>query len=155
FGKMLTSTLKNAWFRTEYLQWTISKPGPILLGEQVFGGVPISNSNTGGPIATPLGAGVNFAQSVNSITGTAQSPSLDGLTIQNSNGFRGTFGMPVPVGQFEVSGFVLATNSSEFNGNNLIQPQIMANRAVTIGNAAGQVGPKLGTNGLPATNGQI
>lgn len=151
-GKLLTNSFKNAWFRAEYLQWSISKPGAVLLGAQISDGIPVSNATTGGPTVVPLSAGVTFAQTVNSIPGSAQTPSLDGLTIQNSNGFRGTFGMPVASGQFEFSGFTLATNSSTFNGNSLIQPQILANPAVTIGNTIGGVQPVVGTNGQPATN---
>jgi hypothetical protein len=163
-GKLLTETFRHAWFRGEYIQWTISKPGPALLGDQPadgvannVAGIPGSGSatngfNPGGPANVPISNGVEFVRSVNGIPGLAQSPTLDNNTIQNSNGYRGTFGLPVWAGSLEVSAFVLAQNNTNFDGNNWIQPQILANPAVTPGNILGQTGPKLGQNGLPATN---
>lgn len=151
-GKLLTNTFRHAWFRSEYLQWTVSKPGSVLLGEQTSNGVANPNVIAGQPVNVPISAGITFNRSVNGIPGQSQSPSLDGLTIQNSNGFRGTFGLPIAAGSLELSGFVLATNSNSVDGNSYIQQQILANPAVTIGNVIGQTGPKLGQNGLPATN---
>lgn len=155
-GKMLTETFRHAWFRGEYIQWNISKPGPQTLGAQPSDGVAnpaaTNGSNLGGPLRIPISNGVEFVRSVNGIPGLALSPTLDNTTIQNSNGFRGTFGLPVLAGSLELSAFVLATNNTSFDGNNWIQPQVLANPAVIIGNFLGNTGPPVGQNGLPATN---
>lgn len=159
-GRILTDTLRRTWFRGEYLLWTISGPGNVMLGQQTLSGVqPVISgtvtpvTNLGGPTNVGLGTGVSFSQTVDGITGTAQSPSLDNMSINNLNGFRGTFGLPFEVGDVELSSFVLGASSATIDGSQFIQPQIIANPAVA--RVAGQTGPALGANGLPATNGQV
>jgi len=161
-GKVLTNTLRKTWFRGEYLLWTMSGPGDVMLGQQTLSGVQpvLSNAgvagtvivpvtNLGGPVNVGLGTNVNFSHTVDGVTGTAQSPSLDNMSINNMNGFRGTFGLPFEVGDVELSAFVLAASSATIDGSQFIQPEILANPAVTGTN------PPVGANGLPASNGQV
>lgn len=164
-GNYLTETFRHGWFRSEYLLYSISAPGSALLGAQTSTGVPnlasagnngsgfiivnastTNNLNINGSSSTiPLAQGVQFFRTVNSVSGAAQTPTMDNTSIDGLSGFRGTFGLPLPAGTIELGGFVLGATASTFNGNNYIQPQIAANPASVIGS-------KVGTNGLPAVN---
>jgi hypothetical protein len=133
-GKMLTNSFRHAWFRNEYLLWNISSPGHVLLGEQnqtgiTFVGHPVFGQSPTSAVAP----GIPFNIAVNGLSGTGQVPGLDNFSSNNMNGYRGTFGLPVPVGTLEVSSFLLAPSSDTFNGDELIRPQIIAVPAVIIG----------------------
>ena len=147
-------TFRHSWIRTEYLIWNISGPGDALLGEQTLSGVGRNNLITPGPANISISDGVLFSPgAVNGISGVAQTPSLSGLSNSNLNGFRGTFGVPIPTGALEFSGFVLAEHHDQYQDadinipGTLIQRQIDANAAATIGGTTG-------LNGLAAQNGQ-
>ena len=156
-GKMLVETFRHSWFRAEYLIWNISGPGDVLLGEQPLNQYQTDNTISGGPATTGIYAGFDFSRTVvdtsgNSISGTAQTPGLQDFAISNVSGFRGTYGLPLPIGTIELSGFVLGASSSQLDAainipGSLIQPQIIANPASTPGSTTG-------TDGNPATNGQ-
>ena len=184
-GRILTDTFRHSWFRSEYLLWNISAPGHVLLGAQPLGGsVTAVNafnplSNYGNPGVQPLTSGVQFARTLQNsllpgvtpaaldqVPGVAMTPGLDSMSINNLNGFRGTFGMPVPTGAVEISSFVLQSSSDTFNGGNInanvyqgnntnqngigtgfIQTSAIANQSLVIGGG-------VGANGLPATNGR-
>ena len=124
-GRMLTDTFRHAWFRGEYLLWNISAPGHGILGAQPQNGsVTAVNafnpySNYGAPGPQNLVNGVLFARTVNTVQGVATTPGLDNFSINNLNGFRGTFGMPVPTGALEISSFVLQSSSDTYNGGNI------------------------------------
>ena len=202
-GSFLTNTISRSWFRSEYLLWNISSPGHVLLGEQTLSGIqtPVSQANStfattgvslGGPSRLSISSGVGYVHSATAVSnavtsltnlggtntlgvlpGTATTPGLDDISLNNLNGFRGTFGMPLPAGQFEFSAFVLATNSGSFNasspvynnvpgspntvtvnaraddGNSLIQIQKIPNLSATIGGIN-----QVDLNGLPARNAQ-
>ena len=162
FGKLLTRTFAHAWYRSEYLQWTASRPGEGILGAQPSDGIPAQTPGTGGPLNVPITAGATFSvtPAASLQPATAQSPALDGLTNLNSNGYRGTFGLPVPVGQLEFSAFVLARNSTSMDGNAYIQPFITPIPSSSgIGRfAPNSFGPPVGTDStgatVPAVNGQ-
>ncbi len=160
-GKALTETFRHSWFRGEYLLWDVSGPGNVLLGAQTSAGVPavanptsaqglqtnVTGNPTGGPLNVPIRQGLPFLRTVNGVAGTSQSPGLDDFSITNLNGFRGTYGLPFPVGELELSAFVLGTSSAAFDGTNLIQPAISANQATAVGSS-------VGADGNPARNAQ-
>jgi hypothetical protein len=123
-GTILKETFRHAWFRSEYLAWSINGPGNVVAGEQTASGVrqtyfgyPASVINTLAlsPLTnqanTGISPGMNFTQTVNGVAGSTQSPGLGDFNFQNLNGFRETFGLPLPVGTIELSGFVLASAS--------------------------------------------
>ena len=124
-GRILTDTFRHAWFRSEYLLWNMSAPGHVLLGAQPLNGNvtavnafnPLSNYGSPGP--QPLVNGIEFARTVNTVQGVATTPGLDNMSINNLNGFRGTFGMPIPTGSVEISSFVLQSASDRYNGGNV------------------------------------
>ncbi|MEK6260276.1 MAG: BBP7 family outer membrane beta-barrel protein [Planctomycetota bacterium] len=111
-SKSIESSFRHAFFRTEYLLWSFSDPGRVVLGAPLLSGddlrdpinVPVNDRVTGAPI----GFGVV--------------PTLDGIQFSGNNGFRGTFGMPVGPGAFEASAFIFATKTSHLNLTNEIQP---------------------------------
>lgn len=112
-SKSLENSFRHAFFRTEYLLWSFSDPGRVVLGAPLLSGadprnpanVPVNDRATGAPI----GFGVV--------------PTLDSIQLRGNNGFRGTFGIPVGPGAFEASAFIFATNSSNLNLTNQIKPR--------------------------------
>lgn len=161
-GKILTNTFRHSWFRAEYVLWNISGPGDVALTQQVSNGVSIDTTTTGATPIAGLTSGVQFPRTVNSlaedpttvttVSGTSQVPTLKDFGINNLNGFRGTYGLPLPVGSIELSGYVIGASTSRRDDGigipgSLIQPEIVANPAPVIGTG-------IGSNGLPATNGQ-
>lgn len=156
-GKMLIETFRHSWFRTEYLLWNISGPGDVLLSEQLANSIVSDTSTTGTTPNVGISSGLTFTRTVvdttgNNISGSTQAPSLDDFAISNVSGFRGTYGLPLPIGTIELSGFVLGASTSQLDADintpgSLIQPQIIANPAATVGGT-------VGSDGNPATNGQ-
>src|SRR5262249_48748846 len=115
-----------------------------------FGQLP---SNVSGPATIPLGPNVFFPNTVDGVTGVSESPTLASFSINAMSGFRATYGVPLPSGQFEYSAFIFQTRRGGFPTadvnvpGSLIQPQIISNPATTVGLDVGQ-------NGLLAQNGQ-
>ena len=167
-GRILTDTFRHAWFRSEYLLWNMSAPGHVLLGAQPPNGVIVDQTHNfnhfslyGAPNRQTLTSGVLFTRSVNGFDGVATAPGLDSLSFNNLNGFRGTFGMPVPTGTVEISSFILQSSSDTFNGGNVnanvyegnVSPgvgtgfiqQFIKNQPATIGSF-----PLVGSNGQQA-----
>ena len=169
-GNMLKDTFRHAWFRAEYVLWKTSSPGNVLLSAQPSTGVLAVNnpnplSNYGYPGRQQLQQGLEFARTVNGVTGLATTPGLDSISFNNMNGFRGTFGLPVQTGAIELSAFILGKSTDTYfggntlasvyaNGGNIgvgtgfIQTQITANPAALIGGT-------VGVDGNPAVNGRI
>ena len=100
-SKSLENSFRHAFFRTEYLLWSIGDPGNVVLGAPLFSGldprdpanVLVNDRVTGAPI----GLGIV--------------PTLDAFSLNGNNGFRGTFGVPVGPGAFEASAFVFMSNT--------------------------------------------
>ncbi len=94
---------ENGYFRAEYLNWTISRPGDVLLGSPVLG-----NPDPSQPfIVNDLGG---------SPLGTATVPTTIPFALNNQNGFRATIGADfIYGGLFELSAFVLAPAKSSFS----------------------------------------
>lgn len=111
-SKSLESSFRHAFFRAEYLLWSISDPGNVVLGAPLLSGadprdpanVPVNDRTTGAPI----GFGIV--------------PTLDSVQLTGNNGFQGTFGMPVGPGAFEASAFIFRPNTSRLNLTDSIQP---------------------------------
>ena len=151
-GRMLTETFRHAWFRGEYLLWDVSHTQSQLLSEQTVNLTTVDNSLTGATEHPPAFQNVDYLQTANGVSGTTQVPGFGGYGIKDLNGFRGTFGLPTPVGTIELSSFLLASSSQSIFASSsvpgsLIQDQIIGNPAVTPGSS-------VGTDGNPATNDQ-
>ena len=168
-GNMLKETFRHSFFRAEYLLWKTSSPGHVLLGAQPSTGVLAVNapnplSNYGYPGRQQLEQGVQFARTVDGVTGLATVPGLDSISFNNMNGFRGTFGVPLQSGQIELSAFILAKSSDSYFGGNTLA-SVYANGAnpgigtgyiqnAIASNPSVLIGGKVGLDGNPATNGQ-
>src|SRR5262249_30000107 len=142
FGDYLKHALRHGFFRAEYLMWNVNGPNNQLLGEQTLSGVSansqLSNfgqlpSNVSGPATIPLGPNVFFPNTVDGVTGVSESPTLASFSINAMSGFRATYGVPLPSGQFEYSAFIFQTRRGGFPTadvnvpGSLIQPQIISN----------------------------
>ncbi len=120
----LKNLFRHSYFRGEYLLWTASSPGNVLLGGQPAGGFIPST------LATPLAPNTFNVTGGNPLTqnpATAVIPSLDAFALKNINGYRGTVGMPIGPGNVELSAFVLANRTNQFDGSTLITKEITAN----------------------------
>ena len=151
-GNWFTETFRHAWFRGEYLLWDISGPNGNMLSEPTSADVP--NNLTGADRFPSAVENVDYDlnSSVNGVTGTTQIPGLGAFSNRDMNGFRGTFGLPTPVGTMEFSGWLLGGhNQTRTEGigipGSLIQTQVIGNPAVTPGST-------VGSDGNPATNDQ-
>ncbi len=139
FERMLKDTFRHAYFRTDYLLWNISNPGSQLIGggTAIIGlddinrghpaGDPYWNNPATNPFAYPNQAQDPYLfqpyidpltafQVSNPATGNTSliavvQPTLAGVDINNNNGIRGTFGLPVSdIGTFEASIFSMQTS---------------------------------------------
>lgn len=119
---VLTNLFRHSYYRGEFLLWSASSPGNVLLGATPSSGFVPST------IANPI-APNTFTVTANPLTGnpaTAVEPSLDAFAIRNVNGYRGTIGLPVGPGNVEMSAFVLATRKNQFDGSSLITQEVPA-----------------------------
>jgi hypothetical protein len=115
-GKALQDRFRHAFFRTEYLLWSVGDPGHTLLSES------LPTDPTFPPTPTDPRIPFNVVDPVTGTAGTAVAPTLDAVKITNNNGFRGTFGMPFGPGAFEAGAFVLANSTAGFDGSSFITP---------------------------------
>lgn len=79
---------------------------------------PLSNYGFHG--RQQLAENVQFARTVNGVSGAAIAHGLDSFSNNNLNGFRGTFGLPVSTGTVELGGFVLQDSGNTYNGGNTL-----------------------------------
>ncbi len=101
--RFLKDAFRHAYFRTEYLLWDISDAGDTFLGAG-------SNYETDlGPVNDQ-----SYFQLPDENSGTVLNvfqPRLSGISSNENNGIRGTFGLPVfNAGTFEASIFTLQSN---------------------------------------------
>lgn len=130
----------GGFFRLEYLNWTISKPGPVLLGAPIRG---VGDPSQPQPFFDNGGA----------LQAVAFVPNLGQINLKNLNGVRGTMDTDLFYGgTLEVSAFLLdrATSSIEYDGlyNN-------GTEVVTSTFFHGDLGDARNTNNLFAYNRQF
>lgn len=81
---------RRSWLRVEFLLWDIEDPGDRLIG------APISDTDGRDPfLVSDIGTGESF--------GFAIVPDLNGVTLDNSAGIRGTYGIAFNGGEIEFS----------------------------------------------------
>ncbi|MDB5345971.1 MAG: hypothetical protein JWP89_4348 [Schlesneria sp.] len=121
--RALTNVFRHSYYRAEYLLWSGTRPGNVLLGATPASGfIP---STTAIPVPPNT-----FNIASNPITGnpaTAIEPSLAAFDVKNMNGFKGTIGLPIGPGAIELSAFVLGNRQNRFDGTSLIRPEVPAN----------------------------
>lgn len=109
----IKSAAHNAWFRLEYLNWSISDLGRTLLGAPAPG---VANQ-----FAPFLIGGV-----------TGQVFNTTGIAFKDNNGLRGTIGIPLVFGEFELSAFLLGQGSDGIRAQNLPTPGPLPATSVSI-----------------------
>ena len=126
FETGLKNLFRHSYYRGEYLLWSATNPGNVLLGQTPASGFA---APTG---ATPI-APNTFVVPSNPFTGGTASailPSLDSFELKNINGYRGTIGLPIGPGNVELSAFILGTRTNLLDMSTLITPEITGNRLV-------------------------
>ena len=92
----LYQVLKRSWYRLEYLQWSISRPGDTFLGAPL------------GTVIDPTGFFPVFDNQIppNQI-GIARVPNLSTVALRETDGIRGTIGIEFSESTLEASVFAL------------------------------------------------
>lgn len=117
----LKNLFRHSYYRGEYLLWTASAPGNVLLGGTPTSPIPST-------LAVPEAPNTYLINS-NPLTGNpAQAivPSTDQFQLKNINGFRGTMGLPIGPGNFELSAFILQNRKNFFDGTAAIKQEVPA-----------------------------
>ena len=96
----IRTAVKNAWFRTEYMNWSIEGPGDGLLGSRTLDQV-------------------NPRQGFAVTGGVSRTVDLDEIDLNNNNGIRMTLGIPLRVGTLEAAFFLLEQSS-----DNILPPEL-------------------------------
>ncbi len=102
--KFLGNITKNSWVRTEYLLWKISSPSTNkMLGAPLEG---IDDPREGFNLLglNEFGLVVDIGIEV---------PKMHGMNLNDNNGIRMTYGVPLTFGEVEVSGFILNQASDD------------------------------------------
>lgn len=95
-GRLWQNAVRDSFLRVEYLLWDIEAPGNNLLGEAPAGVADPTTPFTVGQAVNPI----------NGIT-TARALNLADIGLDDNNGVRVTWGVPLTFGTFEVSAFML------------------------------------------------
>lgn len=116
----LKNIFRHSFFRVEYLLWDISDPGNNVLGEPTGDGSdPREVQNVTDP---NTGAAVDLF-----------SLSTDNIRINENNGIRGVYGLPLATGTFEMNVWALRSSNDRQFGDDYVA----------------QVGSYLLTDGVP------
>ena len=129
--RMLISMARNTWVRVEYLHWTIDEPGFEFLGAPL---------NVQDPQQFVVFDPANFPQQL----GTARVPTLDEIGLNDNNGIRLVYGMPLTIGELEFSGFILEQAGDSYRAPELPSPgapsaTLIATPVLTNGGLLNQV----------------
>lgn len=109
--RTLVETFRHAYFRADYLLWSISDPGAVWLGARNGAGgfaAPQPNGLAGTDPTQPFSTTVPNGP-FNQPAFTAV-PTLSSVSTNNNNGIRGIFAVPFKGATFEASVFGLANN---------------------------------------------
>jgi hypothetical protein len=129
-GSLLIEAFSHAYFRADYLSWSISPPGdtavtgPVAITTQQFNSpgnnvfsppystAPFQNSYRRPFVVTNPATGNTAAQGI--------IPTLNDISIDGNNGVRTTFGMNWNPGSFEANFWGLESNSSTYDASGWI-----------------------------------
>lgn len=119
--RWLKNSLRHAYFRVDYLNWSISDPGKNVLGSEtsvvpsptVFSQPIIVNGQTI-TLAPNNALPVNIQTPVFPTEVTVVAPTLEGVHTNSNNGIRTTVGLPTfNAGTLEASWFGLQTSNAQ------------------------------------------
>jgi len=116
---ILCRALRNVEVRLDYINWGISRPRTVLIGETPGPGVlqPIFSEFTSVQ-KNPTDVFPILDQNFNQV-GQARAYDTTGISLYENSGFQATFILPMTYGNFEVSGFILGKGNSAPNPGGL------------------------------------
>ena len=109
FERYLTKVVRNMWIRLEYLSIDIDDPGEELLGERFLSSDPRVPFNI--TVPDPLNPGQTI------IVGQGAAMDLGDISLLDTNGIRGTIGIPFREFDYEWSWWLLEQNTDAVEGN--------------------------------------
>lgn len=136
FETALKNLFRHSYYRGEFLLWSASKPGDVLLGATPSAGFI---TNTQLQQAPPLLPPTTFSipNPIGTVNAAVVEPTLGAFNVSHMPGYRGTFGLPIGPGNFELSAFILGTRENRYDGTAFITPEVPAD-------------PVTGANAIPA-----
>jgi hypothetical protein len=116
---ILGRVLRNVEIRLDYINWGISRPRTVLIGETPGPGVlqPIFSDFTSVQ-KNPTDVFPILDQNFNQV-GQARAYDTTGISLFENSGFQATFILPMTYGNLEVSGFILGKGNSAPNPGGL------------------------------------
>lgn len=130
--RLISTVLKNSYFRTEYLFWDIQSPEGLRLGATLAGG-NVDPDN------------IALLDGNNQVVALGRIPTTDKLQTNDNNGVRLTLGVPLMGGDFELSGFMLEQASDRDRAPDLpsnplaLIPRVVVTSTTTNGAAGSNV----------------
>ncbi|GAB4147381.1 MAG: hypothetical protein Tsb009_20570 [Planctomycetaceae bacterium] len=104
--RILRTAARNSWIRLEYLNWSLSDTDETLLGERT-----LNTANPRVPFAT--------------LQGVARALDTTPLSFKDISGVRGTWGVPLTFGEFELSAFLLEQDSDKVIPSTIPSPGLL------------------------------
>ncbi len=129
--ELLSRAVRNMEVRLDYINWGISRPRTVLIGENPgpgvlqptfgfinFDGFLFGNPNPPSVQKNPTDVFPILDQNFNQV-GQARAYDTTGISLAENSGFQGTFAFPMTYGTVEASGFILGKASSAPNPGGL------------------------------------
>lgn len=129
FETALKNVFRHSYYRGEFLLWAASNPGDVVLGATPTGGYVTSTQLQQNPPLLPPTT-FSIPNPIGTVNAAVVQPTLGDFNISNVPGYRGTFGLPIGPGNFELSAFVLGTRQNSYDGTSMITQEVPPN-AVT------------------------
>jgi Putative beta barrel porin-7 (BBP7) len=143
----LKDLFRHAYFRGEYLLWSSSRPGDGVMGGTPKAGYLPTYETGAGTVPGSPPYSFTTTDPITQNPAIAITPSLGAFSLNNQNGYRGTFGFLLGSGTFEASSFIMQNTTNTFDGTSLIQnpatvippaiqpPSVFIGQPVTIAGA--------------------
>jgi hypothetical protein len=129
--EILCRVVRNVDIRLDYINWGISRPRTVLIGDYPgpgllqptfglisFDGFFFSNPNPPAVQKNPTDVFPILDNNFNQI-GQARAYDTTGISLYENSGFQGTFSVPMTYGTIEASGFILGKANSAPNPGGL------------------------------------
>lgn len=112
FERYLHKVMNNSWIRIDYLNWTIKRPGGTPVGHESYlniVGEEIDSSEFWTYSPTDEHSYLWFPEFYD-VTTTTRPINLDEISLSDTPGIRGTWGVPTTFGEVQISAFTLEQN---------------------------------------------
>ncbi len=139
FRQFLREVMPNTYFQIEYLSWDVDDIGAGSVGAGTLLTDDVRNPIPFGLFDVDFLSGQDF-----------RVPTTEPISFEKLSGLRGTFGVPLTFGTFEVSGFALEEGEAGIRnsvpGFSAIRPfRVPGNTALTVPAAVGALNFPVGT----------